>query len=189
MDRAEVPLAGDEQVPDVPPLGQPGQGRIDRVVAVRVVPLHRLADDPRALAGRPARIQVEVAHRRQDPALRGLEAVADVGQRPADDDRHRVIEVTLLELVFDIQRRRRQVVVTVRCGGAHKSIPLVGTGVGRGPRGRLGALGVKTPIVSISAPSGNAGTARFSGRKRLVRNELGRGTAARRGWPGRAGRI
>ena len=51
VDRAEVALAGDQQVPHVPPLRHPGQGGIDRVVAVRVVPLHRLADDARALAG------------------------------------------------------------------------------------------------------------------------------------------
>ena len=55
VDAAEVPLAGDQQVPHVPPLGHAGQGRIDRVIPVRVISLHRLADDARALAGRAAR--------------------------------------------------------------------------------------------------------------------------------------
>ena len=108
VDAAEVPLAGDQQVPHVPPLGHAGQGGIDRVVAVRVIPLHRLADDARALAGGAAGVQPQVAHRHQDPPLRRLEPVADVGQGPADDDRHRVVEVALLELLLDVQRHGRQ---------------------------------------------------------------------------------
>ena len=55
VDAAEISLAGDQQVPHVPPLGHAGQGGIDRVVPVRVIPLHRLADDARALAGRARR--------------------------------------------------------------------------------------------------------------------------------------
>ena len=105
VDAAEVALAGDQQVPHVPPLGHAGQGGIDRVVAVRVITLHRLADDARALAGGAAGAQPEVAHRHQDPPLRRLEPVADVGQGPADDDRHRVVEVALLELLLDVQRQ------------------------------------------------------------------------------------
>ena len=103
VDRAEVPLPGDQQVAHVPPLRHPGQRGIDRVVAVRVIPLHRLADDPRALARRSAGRQPQVEHRHQDPPLRRLQPVADVGQRPADDHRHRVIEVALLELLLDVK--------------------------------------------------------------------------------------
>ena len=33
-----------------------------------------------------------------------LEAVADVGQGPADDDAHRVIEISVFHFVFDIDR-------------------------------------------------------------------------------------
>ncbi len=119
MDRPEVPLPGDQQVAHVPPLRHPGQRGIDRVVAVRVIPLHRLADDPRALARRSAGRQPQVEHRHQDPPLRRLQAVADVGQRPADDHRHRVIEVALLELLLDLQRLRRQVAGRRRRGSAH----------------------------------------------------------------------
>ena len=106
VDAAEIPLAGDQQVPHVPPLGHAGQGGIDRVVAVRVIPLHRLADDARALAGGAPGVQPQVAHRHQDPPLRRLQPVADVRQCPADDDRHRIVEVALLELLFDVQRLR-----------------------------------------------------------------------------------
>ena len=52
MDTAKVSLAGDQQMPHVPPLGHAGQGGVDRVVPVRVIPLHRLADDACTLARR-----------------------------------------------------------------------------------------------------------------------------------------
>ena len=52
MDTAEIALAGDQQMPHVPPLGHACQGRIDRVITVRVISLHRLADDARTLTGR-----------------------------------------------------------------------------------------------------------------------------------------
>ena len=125
VDAAEVPLAGDQQVPHVPPLGHAGQGGIDRVVAVRVITLHRLADDAGALAGGCPRAQPEVAHRHQDPPLRRLEPVADVGQGPADDDRHRVVEVALLELLLDVQRQGgKRLGRGGQFGGAHDgSIP------------------------------------------------------------------
>ena len=40
-------------------------------------------------------------HGDQDPPLRGLEPVADVGQGPADDDAHRVGQVAVLEFFVD----------------------------------------------------------------------------------------
>ena len=64
------------------------------------MPAHLLVD--------AAGVQPQVAHRHQDPPLRRLEPVADVRQGPADDDRHRIVEVALLELLFDVQRLRRQ---------------------------------------------------------------------------------
>src|SRR5688572_32583611 len=47
----------------------------------RVVVARRVAGDLRALPVLRARREVEVVHRDQDPALRGLQAVADVGDR------------------------------------------------------------------------------------------------------------
>ena len=80
------------------------QRRVDRRIAVRVVALHRLADDAGALAGGRGRPQVEVVHRHQDAPLRRLEPIAHVGQGPADDDAHRVGEVAVFQLVGDVER-------------------------------------------------------------------------------------
>ena len=102
-DGAEVPLPVDEPVAQVPVLGHPHQRVVDRRVAVRVVPLHRLADDAGALAGGGGRPEAEVVHRDEDAPLRRLQPVAHVRQRPADDDRLGVGEVAVAEFVDDVE--------------------------------------------------------------------------------------
>jgi hypothetical protein len=69
---------------------------------VRVVFTHHLADDERALAIGAVRLQPEVVHRVQHPAVDGLQSVAGVRQRPADDHAHRVIEVRGAHLLGEI---------------------------------------------------------------------------------------
>ena len=44
----------------------------------------------------------ELVHRVKDAALGRLQAVAGIGQRAGDDDRHRVIEEGVLDLVGDV---------------------------------------------------------------------------------------
>ena len=102
-DRAEVPLLVDQHVPHVPFLGHADQRGIDDAFAVRMVVAAGVAGDLAHFDPRGAGRQVQVVHGHQDPPLRGLQAVADVGQRPADDHAHGVGEVALLELVFDRQ--------------------------------------------------------------------------------------
>jgi hypothetical protein len=48
--------------------------------------------------------EAELVHAKKDAAVHGLQAVADVGQRTADDHAHGVIEVGLLHFRFDINR-------------------------------------------------------------------------------------
>ena len=103
-DRAEVSLTQDQPAAHVPVLGHADQGRIDGHVAVRMVPLHGLADDAGAFAGRAGRSQAQVVHGHQDAPLRGLQAIAHIRQGPADDDAHRVGEITILQLIGDIER-------------------------------------------------------------------------------------
>ena len=102
-DGAEVALAVDEPVAQDPVLGHADERVVDRRVAVRVVPLHRLADDAGALAGRGGRPEAEVVHGDEDAPLGRLEPVADIWQGPADDDRLGVREVTVSKFVYDIE--------------------------------------------------------------------------------------
>ena len=51
-------------------------------------------------------IVTEHAHSEQDTTMHGFEAITDVGQRPTDDDTHRVIKVGLLHLLFETYRQQ-----------------------------------------------------------------------------------
>ena len=99
VDRAEVALAVDEHVAQREVLRHPGQRVVDRRVAVRVVLAHHLADDEGGLSVGPVRLQAEVVHRVEHAAVHRLQPVADVGQRPADDHAHRVVEIRRAHLV------------------------------------------------------------------------------------------
>ena len=105
VDRAEVALPVDERVAEVPLLRQAHQRVVDRRVAVRVVLLQHLADHAGALRVALVVVQPLGVHRVEDAAVHRLQAVAHVGERAADDHRHRVVEIRLAHLVFDVDLR------------------------------------------------------------------------------------
>jgi hypothetical protein len=102
VDRTEVSVAVDERVAQGEILRHPHERVVDRRVAVRVVALEDFADDAGALAVLFIRREVHFAHRVEDAALHGFEAVANVGKGARSDDRHRIREVALAHLVFDV---------------------------------------------------------------------------------------
>ena len=106
VDRPEVALAVDERVAHREVLRHPHQRVVDGGVAVRVVLAHHLADHAGALNVRPVPDGVRLLHREQDPAMHRLKAVAHVGERPADDHAHRVVEVRAPHLLFEAYRKR-----------------------------------------------------------------------------------
>src|ERR687891_1196985 len=69
---------------------------------MRVVLLDHLADGPRRLAVRAIRSKAALQHRPQDPAMDGLQAVSNIGERAPDDDGHSVVEVRALDLVLEL---------------------------------------------------------------------------------------
>ena len=102
--RAEVALAVDQRRAHHPRLREPDQGVVDRGVAVRVVLTHDVTDDARALGEAAVGPVAAVVHRVEHPAVHRLEAVAYVGQRAADDDRHRVVDVGALHRGLQLDR-------------------------------------------------------------------------------------
>ncbi len=104
VDRAEVALAVDQRVAQRERLGEPHERVVDRGVAVGVMVAHHVADDVRRLHVRPARTVAVRPHRVEDAAVDGLQAVADVGQRARDDDRHRVVEKARAHLLLELAR-------------------------------------------------------------------------------------
>ena len=124
--RAEIALAVDQRHAHRPVLGHPGEGVVDRLVAMRVIFTHDVTDDAARLAilapGNIARLLAGV----EDPAMDRLQTVAHVGQRAADDYRHGIVEVAGLHLLDDgdggnVTARRRDLVVGRRLGRQGKS--------------------------------------------------------------------
>src|SRR6202035_5877812 len=72
---------------------------------VRVVMLEHLADDRGTLLIAGPRGHSLVLHRVEDAAMDGLEAIANVRQRPAHDDAHRIVHVARTHLVLELQRQ------------------------------------------------------------------------------------
>ena len=99
---AEVALAERERVAQAPGLHQAHERVVDGRVAVRVELAHHLADDAGALGEGLVRAVAAVEHRVDHAAVHRLEAVAHLGQRTADDDAHRVVEVGALHLQLEV---------------------------------------------------------------------------------------
>ena len=97
----KLPWPSTSGVAHVPVLGHADQGGIDDGLAVRVVVAAGVAGDLGALAVLGARAEVQVVHGDQDAPLRGLQAVADVGQGAVHDRAHGVGEVGILHFLFD----------------------------------------------------------------------------------------
>ena len=105
VDGAEVPLAVDERVAQVPVLRQAHQRVVDGGVAVWVVLLQHLAHDAGALRVLVVVEQPLRLHRVEDPPVDRLQPVAHVRQSATDDDGHRVVEVRLAQLGLDVDLR------------------------------------------------------------------------------------
>ena len=101
VDRAEVPLPVHQRIAEREVLHHADERVVDRLVAVRVVLAQHVAHHGRRLLVRAAGDQAQLVHRVEDAAVHRLEAVAHVGQRPRDDDAHRVVDERLLHLFFD----------------------------------------------------------------------------------------
>jgi hypothetical protein len=99
--RAEIALAVDQRDAHRPVLGHPREGIVDRSVAVGVIFTHDVADDAAGLAIRPPRDIACFLAGEEDPAVDGLQAIANIWQRSADDDAHRIVEVGGLHLLDD----------------------------------------------------------------------------------------
>jgi hypothetical protein len=101
VDGAEVPLPVHERVAQREVLHHPHERVVDGRVTVGVELAHAVADHAGRLLVATVEGEAEQRHRVEHPAMHGLEAVTDVGQRASDDDGHRVVQVRLPHLLFD----------------------------------------------------------------------------------------
>jgi len=102
IDGAEISLAEDEWVAEAPGLCEAHESVIHGEVAVGMVLAHDVSDDAGALARGTIGLKAHLLHGVENAAMHGLESVADIGESAADDDRHGVVEIRLLHLVFNV---------------------------------------------------------------------------------------
>ena len=103
VDGAEVSLPVHQTVAQAPVLRHADHRVVYGAVPVGVIFTHRLADDAGGLLVRRVVPKPQLRHGVQDAPLHGLQAVADIGQRPPHDDAHGVVQVALLDLVHQGQ--------------------------------------------------------------------------------------
>ena len=139
--RAEIALPVDQRQAHGEILGHAHHGVVDRLVAVRVIDTHDVADHARGFPVRPVPIVTGFLHGVENAPMHRLKAVANVGQRAGNDHAHGVIEIRALHLVFDIDRL--DVGFRWRAGGGQG--PVLVAGEGRKNRAGSG-FGEREPV-------------------------------------------
>ena len=79
-------------------LGQTHQGVVHRCIAVGMIPAQHIAHAGGGLLKGPVGGEVVLVHGVENTPVDGLQAVPHVGQRPAHDNGHGVLDVRLLHL-------------------------------------------------------------------------------------------
>ena len=107
VDGAEVAVAVDEHIAHGEVLRQTHECIIDRRVAVRMIAAQHVADAGRGLFERLVGRQIILIHGIENAAVHGLEAVAHVRQRTADNDRHGILHVAGFHFMHQLRGHDR----------------------------------------------------------------------------------
>ena len=92
---------------------------------MRVVVAHHVADDLGALAIGASGDETAFLAGEQDAPVYGLQTIAYIGQRTADDYAHGVIEIARFHLIDDVDAR----VIVTAGGGGIQNVDIVGQNV------------------------------------------------------------
>ncbi len=101
--RAEVPLPFNQGIAQDKILRQAHEGRIEALLAERMVIPEGVSGDLRTLSEPGPGPKAKVVHRHEEPALRRLQAVPHVRQRTGGDNAHRVQQIRAPHLPFNRQ--------------------------------------------------------------------------------------
>ncbi len=102
--RTEVALTVDQHVAQRKILRHAHDGVVHSGIAVRVILTDDVADNTCRLLVGLVPVVGKLVHGEQDAPVHRLEAVAHIGQSPANDHAHRVIEVGVAHLLFQADR-------------------------------------------------------------------------------------
>jgi hypothetical protein len=95
VDIAEIALPLHQRIAQREILREADERVIDRHIAMRVIFADHVAHHARAFLGRRAGVELELAHRPEQPPVHGLQPVAHVGQRPGGDRGQGIDEIAL----------------------------------------------------------------------------------------------
>ena len=102
VDRAEVALPIYQCVAQGEILSHSNDSVVNRRVTVRVVLTNHITHHAGRLFIGLVPVVVQLIHRKQHPAMHGLQAVSDIRQGATHDHAHGVIHVRLFQLIFDV---------------------------------------------------------------------------------------
>ena len=103
VDGAEVAVAVDQRVAHGEILRQTDHRVVDRRVAVRMIPAQHVADAGRRFFERLVGRQPVLIHGVENAPVHGLQTVAHIRQRTADNDGHRVVDIRALHLMHELR--------------------------------------------------------------------------------------
>ena len=112
---AKVSLAVDQRVTHGEILGHTHDGFVDRRIAVGVILTDDVTHDAGGLLVGGTVGVTQLSHGEQYASVYRFEAIAHVGQSPADNDAHRIVDIGRTHLLFD----RDGLDVFVRLNGRH----------------------------------------------------------------------
>ena len=99
--RAEVTLPVDKWQAHGEGLRHANHRVVYRLIAMRVILTHDIADDSRRFSVGPVRVVTIFLHRIENSTMDRFQTVPRIRQRPAHDHAHRVIEIGSPHLLFD----------------------------------------------------------------------------------------
>lgn len=99
----EVAVAVDKRIAHGEILRQTDHRVIDRRIAVRMIPAQHVADARCRLLERLVGGQTVLVHGVENAPVDGLQTVAYIGQRTADNDGHRVVDVRTFHLMYKLR--------------------------------------------------------------------------------------
>src|SRR6185369_13506428 len=102
--RTEVPLTVHQHVTQGEILGHTHDGVVSGRIAVGVILTDNITDHTGRFLVRLVVVVAHVVHGVQTAPVNRFETVANIRQRPADYDRHGVVHVGALHLIFNINR-------------------------------------------------------------------------------------
>ena len=100
--RAEVAVPVDQGHAHVEVLGHPHQGVVHRRVAVGVVFAEHFTHHPGAFAVRAVAGETQLVHRVENAPVHRLETIAGIGQGPAHDHTHRILQIGARHFIAQI---------------------------------------------------------------------------------------